>query len=138
ARWVAPALQGARALAFLVLAGLTLPPYRTPAWAGYELRVPVADQAEGWSHVTQYVTNDPGAAYSDNVGLLLNARKRLWTTDPFTQTHATAYGRWDESALVAAIRQRAFSLIILRTDLFDPTQGQGDVSPGLAAAIRDT
>jgi hypothetical protein len=110
--------------------------YRTPTWMGYELRAPRPSVAEGMSQITQYVTNDPGAAYSDNVGLLLNARKRLWTTDPFTQTHATAFGRWDESALVAAILRQEFSLIILREDLTDPAEGQGDVSPGIAAAVR--
>ena len=119
---------------FLALQVGTL--YRTPTWMGYELRAPRPSVAEGMSQITQYVTNDPGAAYSDNVGLLLNARKRLWTTDPFTQTHATAFGRWDESALVAAILRREFSLIILREDLTNLAEGQGDVSPAIAAAVR--
>ena len=42
-----------------------------------------------------------------------------------------------ESALVAAILRREFSLIILRENLMDPAEGQGDVSPGIAAAIRE-
>jgi hypothetical protein len=126
----------AAAAVVLVLAAQVPGMFRPPAWMGLELRVPPASVAEGWSNVTQYVTNDPGAAYSDNVGLLLNARKRLWTTDPFTQTHATFYHRWDESALVAAIQAQVFSLIILRVDLTQPDEGQGDVSPGIAAAVR--
>ena len=110
--------------------------------------MPPASVAEGWRNVTQYVTNDPGMVYSDNVGLLLNARKRQWSTDPFTQTHATFFGRWDESALVAAIRQQAFSLIVLRVDIFSTAppatdvpckerlSDQGDVSPCIQDALR--
>ena len=91
----------------------------------------------GLNNIFQYVTNDPGEAYSDNVGLLLAARKRLWSTDPFTQTHATQFGRWDESKLVGAIRYRRFSQLILRDDVDAPDAGAGDVSPGILQAVRD-
>jgi hypothetical protein len=87
--------------------------------------------------VFQYVTNDPGEAYSDNVGLMLTAGKRLWTTDPYTQTHATYFGRWDEGVLVDAIRSRRFSQIILRVDVDAPDAGAGDVSPGILQAMKD-
>jgi hypothetical protein len=145
-----PGLAGAGGAAaiFVVLALQVGDLYRTPGWMGYELRVPPESVAEGWRNVTQYVTNDPGPVYSDNVGLLLNARKRLWSTDPFTQTHATFFGRWDESALVDAIRRQAFSLIVLRVDVFNSappaagvpcaaqTSDQGDVSPCIQDAVR--
>jgi hypothetical protein len=139
---------GAAAI-FVVLALQVGDLYRTPGWMGYELRVPPDSVAEGWRNVTQYVTNDPGMVYSDNVGLLLNARKALWSTDPFTQTHATHFGRWDESALLDAIGRQVFSLIVLRVDVFsgtppaagvpcaESTSDQGDVSPCIQQAIRD-
>jgi hypothetical protein len=111
--------------------------FETPRWLGLELRVPPAAYTEGMTNVFQYVTNNSGSAYSDNVGLLLAAGKKLWTTDPFTQTHATHFGRWDESKLVEAIRARHFSQIILRIDVFDPDAGAGDVSPGILQAVRD-
>ena len=72
------------------------------------------------------------------LGLMLITRKRLWSTDPFTQTHATKYGRWDESKLVAAIRDRQFSQIILRIDVFKEDAGSGDVSPEVLRAVRDS
>jgi hypothetical protein len=83
------------------------------------------------------VTNNPGTAYSDNVGLLLAAGKELWTTDLFTQTHATLFGRWDESKLVDAIRRKHFSQIIFRIDVFAEDAGAGDISPGILQAVRD-
>jgi hypothetical protein len=103
-----------------------------------ELRVPPELVTEGMTNVFQYVTNNGGPAYSDNVGLMLITRKKLWSTDPFTQTHATKYGRWDESKLVAAIRDRRFSQIILRIDVFKQDAGSGDVSPGVLRAVRDS
>jgi hypothetical protein len=111
--------------------------FETPHWIGRELRVPPAEYTEGMMNVFQYVTNNSGEAYSDNVSLLLSAGKRLWSTDPFTQTHATSYGRWDESKLVQAIRDRRFSQIIFRIDVFSEDAGAGDVSPGILQAVRD-
>jgi hypothetical protein len=87
--------------------------------------------------IFRYVTNNGGTAYSDNVGLLLTTGKRLWTTDPYTQTHATQYGRWDESKLVAEIERKGFAQVILRIDIFAPDSGAGDVSPGILQALRD-
>ena len=111
--------------------------FATPSWLGLELRVPPAQFTEGMRNVFQYVTNNPGEAYSDNVGLLLAARKKLWTTDPFTQTHATHYGRWDQSKLLEAIRQKRFSQLIFRIDIFAPDAGAGDVSPEILQVARD-
>ena len=88
-------------------------------------------------NIFQYVTNNPGEAYSDNVGLMIATRKRLWSTDPYTQTHATFYGRWDESLLVQAIAARRFSQVILRVDVDEPQAGAGDVSPGILQAVKD-
>ena len=132
--WQARAAGALVALALLTqLPGL----FATPRWLGLELRVPPAAYTEGMMNVFQYVTNNSGEAYSDNVGLLLLAGKRLWSTDPFTQTHATEFGRWDESALVEAIRSKRFSQIIFRIDVFAEDAGAGDVSPGILQAVRD-
>jgi hypothetical protein len=111
--------------------------FSTPRWLGLELRVPPLAFTEGMMNVFQYVTNNSGEAYSDNVGLMLLAHKKLWSTDPFTQTHATYYGRWDETALVKAIKQRRFSQVVLRIDATAPDAGSGDVSPGILQAVRD-
>ncbi len=111
--------------------------FNTPSWLGLELRVPPPKLTEGMNNVFQYVTNNGGEAYSDNVGLMLLTHKKLWSTDPFTQKHATYYGRWDESKLVEAIRHRRFSQLIFRIDVAAPDAGAGDVSPGILQAVRD-
>jgi hypothetical protein len=111
--------------------------FSNPAWLERSFR-PMHPEIAGEMHkIFQYVTNNGGPAYSDNVGLLLTTGKRLWTTDPYTQTHATQYGRWDESKLVAEIRRKGFAQVILRINIFDPNPGAGDVSPGILQALRD-
>jgi hypothetical protein len=111
--------------------------FSTPEWLRLSFSPLQPDKYEGMRNIFQYVTNNGGTAYSDNVGLLLTTGKRLWTTDPYTQTHATQYGRWDESKLVAEIRRKGFAQVILRIDIFDPNPGAGDVSPGILQALRD-
>ncbi|MDQ2808855.1 MAG: hypothetical protein M3Z04_18415, partial [Chloroflexota bacterium] len=50
-----------------------------------------------------------------------------------------AADRWDESALIAAVRAHYFSLVVLRFKLedrnYDPA---GDLSPGMVQALRDS
>jgi hypothetical protein len=108
-----------------------------PEWLKLEYNQLSASKVEGMRNVAQYVTNDSGQAYSDNVGLLLSAGKRLWTTDPYTQTHATLYNRWDESKLVEAVRRKEFSQIALRYDIDEQGESAGDLSPGMLQAVRD-
>lgn len=111
--------------------------FSNPAWLERSFR-PMHPEIAGEMHkIFQYVTNNGGPAYSDNVGLLLTTGKRLWTTDPYTQTHATQYGRWDESKLVAEIQRKGFAQVILRIDIFEENPGAGDVSPGILQALRD-
>ncbi len=135
----APSWQVRLASAVLALLLITQLPllFSTPSWLQTEFNILSADKRDGMMNLFQYVTNNSGEAYSDNVGLLVTARKRLWSTDPFTQTHATRYGRWDESKLVAAINARQFAQIILRIDIKQPDAGAGDVSPGILQAMRD-
>ncbi|HET6312852.1 MAG TPA: hypothetical protein VFH60_03375 [Chloroflexia bacterium] len=111
--------------------------FATPEWLRLSFSPLEPGKYEGMRNIFQYVTNNGGPAYSDNVGLLLTTGKRLWTTDPYTQTHATQYGRWDESKLVAEIRRKGFAQVILRIDIFAPDPGAGDVSPGILQALRD-
>jgi hypothetical protein len=111
--------------------------FSVPVWLQLEFNQLKAERTEGMMNIFQYVTNDPGEAYSDNVGLMVTTRNRLWSTDPYTQTHATFYGRWDESKLVQAIADRRFSQIILRVDVEEPQAGAGDVSPGILQAVKD-
>ena len=126
------------ALGVALVVVLAVPPlFSTPAWLERSFR-PLHPEIQGrMDQVFQYVTNNSGPAYSDNVGLLLTARKRLWTTDPYTQTHATQYGRWDESKLVDEIERKGFAQVILRIDIFEENPGAGDVSPGILQALRD-
>lgn len=116
--------------------------YPTPHWLGHEFRLPSAARAEGMRNVAQYTSNTPGLVYATDLSLLLATDKwklRLWTTDPYTQTHATLLHRWDESALVQAIRDHRFALVVLEYQLEDPqTFGAGTISPALAAAVRES
>lgn len=111
--------------------------FNTPPWLKIEFSPLTESKTEGMMNIFQYVTNNGGPAYSDNVGLMVATGKRLWSTDPFTQTHATFFGRWDESRLVEEITHKRFSQIILRIDVFDPGELAGDVSPGILQAVRD-
>ncbi|HUP27880.1 MAG TPA: hypothetical protein VM409_05545 [Chloroflexia bacterium] len=111
--------------------------YTVPAWLKKEYGLLDAARTEGLVNIFQYVTNNGGTAYSDNVGLMLATRKKLWTTDPFTQTHATLYGRWDETKLVRAITEGQFDQIVIRIDVFDPRENAGDVSPTILQAVRN-
>ncbi|HYP41883.1 MAG TPA: hypothetical protein VEX13_16115 [Chloroflexia bacterium] len=129
---VASALAGVLVLAFVP--GL----FTHPGWMRAEFGQLDVERRGAMMSIFQYVTNNGGTAYSDNVSLLLTARKKLWTTDPFTQTHATEFGRWDESKLVGAISGRSFDQIILRVDVFEPGRiSAGDVSPAILQAVKD-
>jgi hypothetical protein len=111
--------------------------FSVPLWLQVQFNQLKPEPTEGMMHIFQYVTNNGGEAYSDNVGLMVATHKRLWSTDPYTQTHATSYGRWDQSKLLAAIAMREFSQIILRIDVDEPQAGAGDVSPEILQAVRD-
>lgn len=129
----------AGALAALALCTQVPALYQTPHWLGHELRVPVAED-EGMRNIAQYTSNTPGLVYSINLSALLVTAKwklNLWTTDPYTQTHATFYHRWDQTALLRAVQERRFALVILRFSLEDPEQtAAGDLSPELVTALR--
>lgn len=126
------------AVGVALVAILSLPSlFSTPEWLRPSFSPLQPDKREGMRNIFQYVTNNGGPAYSDNVGLLLTTGKRLWTTDPYTQTHATQYGRWDESRLVEEIRRKGFAQVILRIDIFAPDPGAGDLSPAILQALRD-
>jgi hypothetical protein len=111
--------------------------FSVPVWLKLEFGMLSQNQVEGMTNIFQYVTNNGGRAYSDNVGLLLLAGKPLWTTDPYTQTHATFFKRWDESKLVEAITSKSFSQVILRIDVDEQGNAAGDVSPRILQAVRD-
>lgn len=111
--------------------------FGVPVWLQLEFNQLKQERTEGMMSIFQYVTNNSGEAYSDNVGLMITTRKKLWSTDPYTQTHATFYKRWDESLLVAAIKAKQFSQVILRVDVDEPEAGAGDVSPGILQAVQD-
>jgi len=111
--------------------------FSVPLWLQVEFNQLKPEPTEGMMNIFQYVTNNDGQAYSDNVGLMVSTHKHLWSTDPYTQTHATFYKRWDQSKLLAAIAAKQFSQIILRIDVDEPQAGAGDVSPEILQAVRD-
>jgi hypothetical protein len=111
--------------------------FAVPLWLQVQFNQLRPEPTEGMMNIFQYVTNNGGPAYSDNVGLMVSTHKYLWSTDPYTQTHATYYKRWDQSKLVAAIAGRDFAQIILRVDVNQPEAGAGDVSPEILQAVRD-
>lgn len=111
--------------------------FNVPVWLQLEFNQLKQERTDGMMNIFQYVTNNAGEAYSDNVGLMVTAHKRLWSTDPYTQTHATHYGRWDQSLLLKAIAAKQFSQIILRVDVDEPQAGAGDVSPEILQAVND-
>ncbi|MGI8586841.1 MAG: glycosyltransferase family 39 protein [Chloroflexia bacterium] len=130
--------------AVAVLAVCTQVPelYRIPHWLGHDLRLPTALRAEGMANVAQYTSNTPGAVYSTDLSLLLATGKwlpHLWTTDPYTQTHAAGYRRWDESALLQAVRERRFALVVVPYSLEDPAlDATGDLSPNMVKALQES
>lgn len=111
--------------------------FGVPLWLQVQFNQLKPEPTEGMTNIFQYVTNNGGPAYSDNVGLMVSTHKPLWSTDPYTQTHATLYKRWDQSKLLAAIAAKQFSQIILRIDVNEPQAGAGDVSPEILQAVRD-
>ena len=111
--------------------------FRVPLWLQVEFNQLKADRTAGMMNIFQYVTNNGGTAYSDNVGLMVATHKKLWTTDPFTQTHATLYERWDQSLLLRAVETKQFAQIIVRIDIDAPEAGAGDLSPQILQAMKD-
>ncbi len=115
--------------------------FYNPDWLGLEYRAPLENQKKRLAEIAAFMNNDAGPLiYSDNVSLILATTKPLFTTDPFTQTHATFYGRWDETRLLRMVQGSQFSLVVLR----QPIQGRveaggrgGDIylSPALAGAV---
>jgi hypothetical protein len=133
------ALQLGGAVLALVMLAQVPSLFKVPELLDQQFKLLTPEYREGMQNVFQYVTNNPGPAYSDNVGLMLLARKQLWSTDPFTQTHASdpKRNRWSESNLIQAIDNKHFSQIIFRIDVDAPDAGAGDVSPGILQAVRD-
>ena len=113
--------------------------FYNPDWLGLEYRVPPADLKNRLSQIAAFMNNDSSPLiYSDNVSLMLATNRPIFTTDPFTQTHATFYGRWDESKLRAMVRSGAFGMIVLRQPVaLSGAAGDIYLSPGLAQAVRD-
>jgi 4-amino-4-deoxy-L-arabinose transferase-like glycosyltransferase len=115
--------------------------FRNPDWLGLEYRAPLDNQKQRLAEVAAFMNNDRGPfIYSDNVSLMLATNKPIFTTDPFTQTHATRYGRWDQSKLVEMVQRQEFSLIVLRQSI-ERRVAAGDqasdiyISPELSQAV---
>lgn len=112
-------------------------------WLGLEYRAPLDNQKKRLAEVAAFMNNDTAQLiYADNVSLMLATTKKLFTTDPFTQTHATFYGRWDESKLVRMVEKGEFGLIVLRQAIqprAEAGQSVSDIyfSPGLAQAVQN-
>jgi len=110
--------------------------FYNPDWLRLQYRVPPAVNTQNLENVYQVLVNVNGPVYSDNISLVLLANKPLFTTDPFTQTHATFYGRWNETELVQMISQQKFAAIAGSN--FDKQCSLPPIyfSPGIAAAVK--
>jgi hypothetical protein len=131
---------GALAPTRTVLEGLQTQ-FRNPDWLGLEYRAPLEHQKQRLSEVAAFMTNDRGPyIYSDNVSLMLATGKHIFTTDPFTQTHATHFGRWDQRKLLEMLNRQEFSLVVLRQSI-ERRVAAGDrvsdiyISPELSQAV---
>ncbi len=117
--------------------------FRDPDWLGLEYRAPLENQKQRLAEAAAFMNNDRGPyIYSDNVSLMLATTKPIFTTDPFTQTHATRYGRWDQSKLVEMVKKQEFSLVVLRQSIEQRvkeggTKGDIYISPELSQAVLD-
>jgi 4-amino-4-deoxy-L-arabinose transferase-like glycosyltransferase len=116
--------------------------YYDENWLGLQYRVPPPNLGQGYTNASYNINNAQGLVYSDNVSLMFNSGKTYYTTDPFTQTHATFFKRWDESNLVQMIKDKKFSLIVLREAIEDRLKEGRPIediylSPGLAQAILE-
>jgi 4-amino-4-deoxy-L-arabinose transferase-like glycosyltransferase len=80
-------------------------------WLTLQYRVPPQNLLDRLGNVAAILDHYDGLIYSDNASLVLATKYPIYTTDPFTQTHATFYGRWDESGLLAMIKQQKFVAI---------------------------
>ena len=131
---------GAIAPARTVMEGLQSQ-FRNPDWLGLEYRAPLETQKQRLAEVAAFMTNDRGPfIYSDNVSLMLATGKLIFTTDPFTQTHATRYGRWNQSKLVEMVNRQEFSLVVLRQSIERRVAAGGQasdiyISPELSQAV---
>ena len=111
--------------------------FGVPLWLQIEFNQLKADRTAGMMNIFQYVTNNGGTAYSDNVGLMVATHKKLWTTDPFTQTHATTTGAGTRACSWQLSKARQFAQIIVRIDIDSPEAGAGDLSPEILQAMKD-
>ena len=112
--------------------------FYNPDWLGLQYRVPPPDQTRRLAQIAAFMNNDSSPLiYSDNVSLMLATGRLLFTTDPFTQTHATFYGRWDESKLLSMVQKGMFGMIVLRQPVEERGTVAGDIylSPALAQAV---
>ncbi len=110
--------------------------FYNPDWLRLQYRVPPAANTQNLENVRGLLDHVSGPVYSDNVSLVLLARKPLVTTDPFTQTHATFYGRWNETELVRMIAQQKFAAIAGSN--FDKQCSLPPIyfSPAITAAVK--
>jgi 4-amino-4-deoxy-L-arabinose transferase-like glycosyltransferase len=116
--------------------------YYDENWLGLQYRLPPQNLLQGYLNASYNINNASGLVYSDNVSLMFNSGKPYFTTDPYTQTHATYFNRWDESKLVQMIKDKKFSLIVLREAIEDRLKEDRPLqdiylSPGLAQTILD-
>jgi hypothetical protein len=105
-------------------------------WLTLQYRVPPQNLLDRLGSVAAILDHYDGLIYSDNASLVLATKYPIYTTDPFTQTHATFYGRWDESELLAMIKQQKFVAIAGSKIDQDCTLPPIYFSPGIAETVK--
>jgi hypothetical protein len=63
-------------------------------------------------YLSGLVAKTPGDIYSEDLYLLLSNGRRVLYDDPSTLVPLANAGRWDQSALVSALKDRRFALIL--------------------------
>jgi hypothetical protein len=127
-RWTAAGLLAASLL--LLQAGSYL---ARPDWYGGEFDL----SGQDWRRFVALIQSQPGEVLSDDVGLLLLAGKEPRYDDPPTMGPAARSGIWDQSGLLADVRARRFSLVLLQFDATsEDVDAYGRWSPEFIAALR--
>jgi hypothetical protein len=102
---------GAILLGSAVLLSTQLSLYKDPRSWFYN-KWPNADTDAQMRYLSALVAKTPGDIYSEDLYLLLSNGRRVLYDDPSTLVPLANAGRWDESALVSAINDRRFALIL--------------------------
>lgn len=116
------AMLGAICVALLLIAAQAVLVYSKPQWTWYSpLALPLPERAERMRQIEEAVRAADGPVLSDDQWLLLKNGRQPIYDDPVAMAALARSGAWDESTLLADLRRRKFSLIVLEFDVTQDT-----------------